>query len=92
MQKVIRRLVRRDIGGDHQRISSVDTRYTRVGYKLMLMPLWVSAFLYNKKTFQFIINGQTGEVKGERPYSWIKIASLVLLIVSAVGTIIYLNK
>jgi len=92
MQKFIRRLVRRDIGGDHQRISSVDTRYTRVGYKLMLMPLWVSAFLYNKKTFQFIINGQTGEVKGERPYSWIKIVSLILFIVATIGTVVYLNK
>ena len=88
MTRYIRRLVRRDIGGDHQRISSLSTRYERVGFKLMLMPLWVSAFLYNKKTFQFIINGQTGEVKGERPYSWVKIVSLVLFI-AAVGAGIY---
>jgi hypothetical protein len=48
----------------------------------MLMPLWISAFLYNRKTFRFIINGQTGQVKGERPYSWIKIVSLILFIVA----------
>lgn len=92
MKKFITRLVRRDIGGDHQRISSLDTRYERVGFKLLLMPLWVSAFLYNKKTFRFIINGQTGAVKGERPYSWIKIVSLILFIASIVGTGIYFAR
>lgn len=85
MAQFIRRLIKRDIGGDHQMISSVDTRYERVGFKLMLMPLWVSAFLYNRKTFRFIINGQTGEVKGERPYSWVKIASLVIFILSLIA-------
>jgi len=92
MQRFIRRLIRRDIGGDHQRIHSVNTQYSRVGYKLMLMPLWASAFLYNKKTYQFIINGQTGEVKGERPYSWIKIVSLIAVIASVIGIVIYANQ
>lgn len=89
MAQYIRRLIRRDIGGDHQRIHSVSTRYDDVGFKLMLMPLWASAFLYNKKTYQFIINGQTGEVKGERPYSWIKITSFVLSIVTVIGVSYY---
>lgn len=84
MITAIRRLIRRDIGGDHQRVSSVDTQYSRVGFKLMLMPLWISAFLYNKKTYRFIINGQTGKVKGERPYSWIKIVSFIAAIVSII--------
>ena len=92
MIRTIRRLIRRDIGGDHQRISSVNTRYDRVGFKLMLMPLWVSAFLYNRKTFRFIINGQTGEVKGERPYSWVKIASLVVAILTVIGGFVAHNK
>jgi DNA-directed RNA polymerase subunit RPC12/RpoP len=89
MEQMIRRLIRRDIGGDHQIINSVNTQYERVGFKLMLMPLWVSAFLYNKKTFRFIINGQTGQVKGERPYSWVKIVSLILVLAS-LGYIGYL--
>ncbi len=92
MVNFIRRLVRRDIGGDHQRINSLDTRYERVGYKLMLMPLWVSAFLYNKKSYQFIINGQTGEVKGERPYSWVKITALVLTIISIGGLFYFFHN
>lgn len=92
MTTFIRGLVRSDIGGDHQRIGSLDTRYERVGFKLMLMPLWISAFLYNRKTFQFIINGQTGEVKGERPYSWVKITSLVVSIIAVISVIVYYSN
>lgn len=92
MAQMIRRLIRRDIGGDHQRISSVDTDYKRVGFKLMLMPLWVSAFLYNKKTYRFIINGQTGQVKGERPYSWIKITAFILFIILLIATGYYFSQ
>ncbi|MCB1604670.1 MAG: primosomal protein N' (replication factor Y) - superfamily II helicase [Gammaproteobacteria bacterium] len=93
MEQVIRSLIRRDIGGDHQRISTVSTRYSDVGFKLMLMPLWASAFLYNRKTYQFIINGQTGQVKGERPYSWIKITAFVVTLLTVIGgTIYYFNQ
>jgi DNA-directed RNA polymerase subunit RPC12/RpoP len=92
MTNYIRRLIRRDIGGDHQRISSVNSRYERVGFKLLLMPLWVSAFLYNKKTFRFIINGQTGEVKGERPYSWVKITALVVFVLAIIAIGVYFGQ
>ncbi len=92
MVRTIRRLIRRDIGGDHQQISSMNTKYQRVGFKLMLMPLWVSAFLYNKKTYRFIINGQTGQVKGERPYSWVKIASLVFSVILIIAGFVAYNK
>lgn len=35
-----------------------------------------------------MINGRTGEVQGERPYSWIKI-TLAILLAIAVGVAIY---
>ena len=35
--------VRRDIGGNHQRVSSVSTRYDDVTFKHILLPVWVSA-------------------------------------------------
>jgi hypothetical protein len=36
-----------------------------------------------------LVNARTGEVQGERPYSAIKIALLVISIVAVVGLIIY---
>ena len=79
MAHVIRQDVRRDIGGDSQRIHDIQTRYSDVSFKHVLLPVWVAAYRYRGKPYQFVVNGQTGEVQGERPYSIIKIAIAVLI-------------
>ena len=73
----VEQLVRADIGGDHQRISSLDTQYSHLTFKHILLPMWVSAYLYGGKTYRFVVNGQTGEVQGESPKSGWKIFFLV---------------
>lgn len=74
MAQVIRTDVARDIGGDTQRIHDIQTRYDDIHFKHILLPVWVAAYRYSGKAYQFVVNGQTGEVQGERPYSIIKIA------------------
>jgi len=83
----IRTLVRRDIGGDEQRISSVRTQHDNVTFKHVLLPVWISAYRYKNKTYRFLINGRTGEVQGERPWSWAKIALLVAGLIAAAGAL-----
>ena len=78
IDEAVRELIRRDIGGDQQRIHSVSTRYADVKFKHVLLPAWISAYRYRDKVYRFLINGQTGEVSGESPKSWWKIAFLVL--------------
>ncbi len=78
MDGEIRESINRDIGGDHQRIFSVNTRYGKVTFKHILLPVWLSAYRYQERTFHFLVNARTGEVQGERPYSAIKIALAVL--------------
>lgn len=88
MSEVIRQDVRRDIGGDEQRIHSVDTDWSDETFKHILLPIWTAAYKYNGKSYRFLVNGQTGEVQGERPWSVWKIASLVILIaVLALGAL-----
>ena len=79
MAPVIRRDVEHDIGGDHQRIHAQDTRYGEIRFKHVLLPVWLSAFRFRDKTYRFVVNGRTGEVQGERPYSAWKIALAILL-------------
>jgi len=79
----IRELVRRDIGGDEQRIHSVRTQHANVKFKHLLLPIWISVYRFKNTTYRFLINGRTGEVQGERPWSWIKIVLLVAAIVVA---------
>lgn len=88
MSGAIRDTVCNDIGGDHQKITSVSTIYNDITFKHILLPIWLSAFRYNEKVYRFMINGRTGEVQGERPYSTIKIILTVLAGI-AIGVGIY---
>lgn len=78
MDERIRESVRRDIGGDQQRISSVDSRLTDVTFKHILLPIYISSFRYKDKLYSFYVNGQTGTISGNRPYSVIKITLAVI--------------
>src|SRR5262249_11997487 len=58
----------------------VRTQYVGVTFKHLLLPVWVAVYRYRDKVFRILVNARTGEVQGERPYSWVKIALLVLAI------------
>jgi len=92
MAATIRDDVTRDIGGDHQRIRRIDTRHENVTFKHVLLPVWMAAYRFRDRTFRFVVNARTGEVQGERPWSWVKISlavlaavALVLLVISLAG-------
>lgn len=94
MQRVIEQDCRSDIGGDEQQVHSMDTGYADVMFKLVLLPVWIAAYLYAGKTFQVMVNARTGEVVGERPYSAWKIAFAVLaaLVVIALIAVVYAHR
>jgi LSD1 subclass zinc finger protein len=92
MTPVIHDTVRSDIGGDTQRILTMNTNYSDVTFKHILLPIWISSYRFKDKVYRFLINGQTGEVQGERPYSILKIALAVLLVITAIVIIILLAQ
>ena len=91
MARVIEGDARRDIGGDAQRVDSVDTDWSAETFKHILLPVWMAAYKYNGKSYRFLVNGQTGEVQGERPYSKWKIALAVLCVAAVITTAVYLH-
>jgi ribosomal protein S27E len=91
MSRVIENDARRDIGGDAQRVDHVDTDWQDETFKHILLPIWMAAYKYNGKSYRFLVNGQTGEVQGERPYSKWKIALAVLGVAALVLTALYLH-
>lgn len=74
----LEREVRRRIGGDRQIIDQMDVRHSAVTFKHLLLPVWMMAYRYQDKPFRVYVNATTGEVQGERPYSWVKIAIAVV--------------
>ncbi len=91
MDGVIAQDIRRDIGGDQQRIGSVDTEVGRLTFKHILLPVWMAAYKYRGRTYRFVVNGRTGAVEGERPWSGVKIAIAVLLALLAAGALAWLQ-
>ena len=91
MAQIIEGDVRHDIGGDVQRVGQVDTDYSNETFKHILLPVWMAAYKYGGKSYRFLVNGQTGEVQGERPYSAWKIAFAVLLAAIVVLGAVYLD-
>ena len=69
--------IRRDIGGDEQRVTRKETHYDDVTFKHILLPVWINAYHYKGKVYRFMVNGATGKVHGERPFSSVKIALAV---------------
>ena len=79
MDRVIERDVKFDIGGDRQRVHNINTQISDVTFKHILLPVWLAAYKYRGKTYRFVVNGHSGKVQGERPYSAIKITFAVVL-------------
>jgi hypothetical protein len=84
MADEIENAIRDDIGGDHQRVHSVKTRYDDITFKHLLLPVWLASYTYNGKTFQILVNARTGEVQGDRPFSVFKIALTVIIVLLAI--------
>lgn len=70
--------VRRRIGGDEQRVHAIDTQYSALTYKHVLLPVWILAYRYGDKPYRVVVNAVTGQVNGERPWSVPKILAAVV--------------
>ena len=79
MEQMLIRDVKFDIGGDAQRIDRMETRYSDITFKHVLLPIWLASYRWNNKPYRVVVNGRTGQVAGERPYSAWKIAVAVVL-------------
>ena len=78
------------IGGDHQQIHVLNTRLDALTFKHLLLPVWMLAYRFHDKPYRVFINAGTGEVQGERPYSFVKIAFAVLGIAAVALTAAFL--
>lgn len=90
MIESIRGTIRRDIGGDQQRIASMKPEFLSITFKHVLLPVWVSTYRYHGRTYTFLVNARTGRVTGDRPWSASKIALAVLIGLIVIGVIVAL--
>lgn len=68
---------------------SFSTVHSKVTYKYILVPVWISSFKYNDKIYQFAVNGQTGKVGGKSPVSVWRVLLAILMGVGAIALLYY---
>ncbi|MGN1077429.1 MAG: hypothetical protein ACI4ST_02845 [Candidatus Gallimonas sp.] len=71
---------------------NVNTTYSNVTYKYLLLPMYTGNYTYKEKAYSFYINGRNGKVKGNSPVSRVKAgvtAAICAAVVAAIGLLIY---
>ncbi len=85
MLPILREAVRRDIGGDVQRIVQMSPRFSDIRFRHLLLPVWLVHYRWKGALCQVVVNGHGGAVMGERPWSAWKIGSAIALGLLAVA-------
>jgi DNA-directed RNA polymerase subunit RPC12/RpoP len=57
----------------------------------VLLPIWIMVYHYRKLTYRVLINGQTGEIHGEAPFSYAKAAQVGLFIFFVLAMLIAMS-
>ncbi len=84
LHSVILSEIRSDHNADKSDINKMDVNFSKMTYKYLLLPLWMSSFTFNGKVFQFVVNGQTGKVGGKSPVSAIKVIIAILIAIAII--------
>jgi hypothetical protein len=91
MDAKLRALCAAQVPGDTQRNLQVDADYSGQTFKHVLVPIWLVAYTYGSRVFQVLVNGVTGQIAGNHPYSWVKIACAFAATLLAVLIVSYLQ-
>jgi predicted RNA-binding Zn-ribbon protein involved in translation (DUF1610 family) len=91
MAQQVRALCARQVPGDTQRNLQVDATYRGRTFKHILVPVWLVSYTYGARSFQVVVNGHTGAIAGEQPYSWVKITFAVLAAVLLILLVVVMS-
>ena len=85
MTAVIRSDIKDSLHCDVVDYLNVSTRYDAVTYKYMLVPVYITNFLFRKKKYRVWMNGSTAKITGKTPVSpWRVLLATALGVVLAV--------
>jgi predicted RNA-binding Zn-ribbon protein involved in translation (DUF1610 family) len=65
----VRKLVAERLGKRIEDFGPGVARLSVMSFKLIIVPLWIARYSYEKRQYTVLVNGQTGTVQGEAP-SW----------------------
>jgi len=81
MRELVREMSVEQIDSKHVRNFSLNAAFDEEAWRLILLPVFLAAYRFQGKTYQLVINGQTGKVAGQKPVAWTRIWLLVAALV-----------
>jgi len=69
----------RDTGSSHVRNFTMTADLAGEKWRYILLPVYISAYMFRNKVYQVMVNGQTGNVAGQRPVIWWQVWALIAL-------------
>ena len=88
MDAKVRELCADEVPGDTHRNLQVASIYSDRRFKHILVPVWLLTYTYGHTVYQVAANGVTGTMAGDRPWSWIKITLLIIVLL----VVLYLTQ
>lgn len=73
MREAARRACMSDTGSSHVRSFSMTADLAREAWRHILIPIWISAYRYEGRTFVVLVDGSTGRIAGQKPIDWSKL-------------------
>jgi hypothetical protein len=73
MRERTREACRDQIRSSHVRNFSMMADFEDETWRYILLPVYAAAYRYESETFQVLVNGQTGNVAGQKPIAWWKV-------------------
>jgi len=92
MHQKLEELCASEVPGDTYRNLVIHPTFSAQTFKHILVPLWLLTYTYGAKIFHVLVNGSTGQMAGEYPKSFWKVAFLVLGIVILVIIVLLLQS
>jgi hypothetical protein len=85
MYRALEQLCARQVPGDTYRNLQIHPVFSGQTFKHILVPIWLLTYMFGRKAYQVLVNGYTGKMAGNRPWSVWKIlfAIAIALIVAA---------
>ena len=92
MQAKLLALCAQQVPGDTQRSLQIYPEFSGRTFKHVLVPVWLLTYDFGSKPYQVLVNGYTGAIAGRYPYSFWKIAFLILAAASVGLIVIWANS
>jgi DNA-directed RNA polymerase subunit RPC12/RpoP len=61
---------------------SMKLDFSDESWRYLLLPVYLAAYQFTGKTYHAIVNGQTGDISGQRPVDWKKIWLVIAMILA----------